>query len=1045
MKQNKLYIPILLALLAAIVFASGALADTILDTFGDGIIEGGDDGAILRRNISKTPDGETEGALLSIMPFYIPAQDSNGSSVAIEYVIEGDETAIETREYAKPLVISYIDEEDGNNEVDDESSSIASGIGFGHRDAYVAISLDDGETWKRANLSNSAHLSSFTLDNGAEYPGDVYAMVHAVAGNRILAAWLSRYCSGGTPLYAPDSFDIQALKDEYGLSSLYLEDLFGVAGTQKSVDYTSQGFPEVGEVPFGCVWTARGTLQEVTNDDGTTTYEVAWTKAERLTSGRRDPNRLEIAGAKDAGFVIAWQEDPEGLRPGTGLGPGEGWSGAIVNAKTDVWYSYIGWNHFPQVVETDEDTIAKVGVPIAMPIRLTDNNMCKDKNSDPYCYYDFVNNANPGETGFESSTFCADSVPWENPGGTILNVCVSQDERVLVGRVGSSRPRISLHPYKKADGTTSAWFIMGYEESKALGEGTSEEETEVDPVDMGKNLWYHTFDMFNPEVVSHGNILNQPSKDPNPDSDYYNDFFPLLNTADLINWVGASGVDYNYSFYETEITRRFSLISQPASLAGPSGVVAVTLIKQGMINQGGPADIFIQRFAIPAGFNAASDNPYAYENMICDQWDFVPVGDPRWTSAVPHPEYNPFYPKGVCLADPTNLSGTEIVACENDFCPVPMPDEETIDIFPRVTEWKMTEETLKTQSWHNPYDISKGHRGFIDGDFLMVLYAWSPNWKMNSVGNDHYNLYVRRSFDGGQTWTTTPASLGGDGTTTCENYGIGGDVTTVCTAYEAGDFEQARNVSQLIGNRETILDPRYTPTPASILTNGSFLYPDDERNPSIFFLVYETGDNTTVLEGEAIPLDLFYSRATNWGDDYDVVEYCTSTLESGCTYGWDWLENSDPESGEASLRTNPGGTFFYATWSEALEIGEEEFTDMDAYFRRVMYNNTDVSPLAMILSPTQPAVSQANMLYFAGSARDRDHLGEGIIAYQWQSDIDGLLNTEKAFTMPASELSPGIHIITFTAQDGEGNWATKHAITLFVAKDLYQSYIPLIP
>ena len=45
------------------------------------------------------------------------------------------------------------------------------------------------------------------------------------------------------------------------------------------------------------------------------------------------------------------------------------------------------------------------------------------------------------------------------------------------------------------------------------------------------------------------------------------------------------------------------------------------------------------------------------------------------------------------------------------------------------------------------------------------------------------------------------------------------------------------------------------------------------RDPSKFFIVYETGDNTTVAEGEAVPLDLFYSRATVWGDYYDLVEY----------------------------------------------------------------------------------------------------------------------------------------------------------------------------
>ena len=67
---------------------------------------------------------------------------------------------------------------------------------------------------------------------------------------------------------------------------------------------------------------------------------------------------------------------------------------------------------------------------------------------------------------------------------------------------------------------------------------------------------------------------------------------------------------------------------------------------------------------------------------------------------------------------------------------------------------------LDDQSWENPFDVAKGHRGYLDGDIVMMMYAWSPNWNSNSVGNDHYNLYVRRSFDGGVTWTTTPAIAG---------------------------------------------------------------------------------------------------------------------------------------------------------------------------------------------------------------------------------------------------------------------------------------------
>ena len=47
-------------------------------------------------------------------------------------------------------------------------------------------------------------------------------------------------------------------------------------------------------------------------------------------------------------------------------------------------------------------------------------------------------------------------------------------------------------------------------------------------------------------------------------------------------------------------------------------------------------------------------------------------------------------------------------------------------------------------------------------------------------------------------------------------------------------------------------------------------YDSDLRDPSRYFMVFETGDNTTVEVGEAEPLDLFYGRAESFGDDYVV-------------------------------------------------------------------------------------------------------------------------------------------------------------------------------
>jgi hypothetical protein len=1027
-----------------------------------------DDGEMFRRNVSHTPDQETDGASLSHMAFYVPAQSSDGIvGVPIEYH-DAEGALVDTRDYAKPLVAVYLD---SLPEEHDELTR-SGGASSGAHDAYAAVSLDDGASWKRSNLSLSADLSSFVLQDGHPFPGDVHGISFGIAGNRVLVGWISKYCDGGSPSYTFTDDEILALQEAYDLPDLYVHDIWGVAGSQGSVDYTLQGFPEVGEIPYSCVWSARGTLLEVDAngvpmEDGGY-YEIIWTKAERLTSGRRDANRLEINGDSAAGFMMVWQEDPEGLRPGQGLGPGEGWSGAVVNQQTDLWYSYISIEDFDQVdgdsdyatidpvsiSEYTGETVPKVAVPMAMPVRLTDNKMCKATGSDPYCYVDFDNLDADGNvdlpdelpTGPSSeSDLCTTQISWTNPGGTTLTLCQTEDGRVLQGRVGASRPRVNVQPYDSdGDGAyDSAFVILGAEESKALGEGATEEE--VEPVDIGKNMWYYSFDLINPAVVQQGGMLNQPAVDPETGT-----FFELLTD------------DFGNDFYETEIARRFSHFSQPIHQIGDSGVSAVLIIKQGILNQGGPADIFLRRLVVPDdvwetcetdGDPATTErclpagyNPYAYENMFCENWVYTDGSNPR-------------YVEGLCLDNMINVSGTNIVSCDNgssgETCAAAFPWDGGVSPFPKVTEWSQDEYNLDDQSWENPYDVAKGHRGFIDGDFIMVMYAWSPNWKANSVGNDHYNLYARRSFDGGLTWTTTPADLGGDGTTTCEYFGNGEDAVESCTTYGAGEFEMARNLSQLIGNRETILDPRYTPSGGikmlpvtDVMETGFDGYWDDVRDPSKFFIVYETGDNTTVAEGEATPLDLFYSRATNWGDDYDLVEYYNaSTGET--VLGFDWLEHDRENlSGEAANTCNPGGNFYYVIWNQWQEDEHENVSESDAIFRRVMYlDDTEADPTATILytSHAMAGYNDDADLIFIGTAVDNDHVGQqGIVGYRWTSNLDGELSTEKSFSRPVTDFSLGHHTITFSAQDDEGVWSTEQTVTLWVVEELHQYQLPLV-
>jgi hypothetical protein len=908
-----------------------------------------DDGLLLRKNVSNTPDLETEFAGINVGKFYVPAQASDGTvlSTPIDYRSYLD-ASLFTRTQAKPIVTNYTD----------GTVTAVEGIGFighGKRDAYAAVSFDDGATWKKTNLSNSGTKKIKVLTGGSPffYYGDVIRSYAHMAGNKVMVIWASRYCDGGNPAYLlSGSGAIDPLTDKPYL------DIFGVKGQQGYVEY--EDYPQVGKVPYACVWTARGTIERNTTTGKTV---MLWRAAERLTSGVRDAHRIEVSCSLNAGCAVSWQEDPEGLRPGDGEGPGEGWSGAVANKGTDAWYSFIDWASFDKtdangdgVADTLTQQLAattalKPLVPMAIPVRLTDNEKCSPGDTKPYCYGDINGD------GVAGDLCTANSVSYVNKQGATVNACITTDGRVLNGQTAATRPRISLQSYRKGDSSYSAWTVLLYEENKALGELDLDDDDIIDgttlPAEIGKNVRYVSFEFNKPKVVKQNLQLNQPAV--NWSTGTFTDLFSIAAIKDKL-LVQAP-------LYETEIARRGALMVQPWGkvVNSTSKLAAMPLFKQGIINQGGPADIMARRFVAPAGFNAAVDNPYAEKNMACDTWQYrTDLGQAA----------NPNYLDGLCMSPALNLSATIPATCDI-ACSYPTaidPDFTNDDgspiTVPKVLTWEQTAAQLDDHSWENPMDVAKGHRGFLDRDFVMMLYAWSPNWKANAIGKDQYNLYVRRSFDGGLTWTTTPAALGGDGAWNCEIFrnATGGLSTSPdCRTFAAGAFERARNVSLLTSLGTTVLDPRFAPS-GSFDPDGDgvldfpLVYADDDtRDPSRFAVVYETGDNATViLGGEATPLDLYYAQGVNWGDNYTGFAHAWGGGDVDVTIGatplyvmpqFDALEvNADQLSGEASVEMTPSGTFLHAVWNQWQETLEGFIYNSDAWFRRVMFLDTIENP-----------------------------------------------------------------------------------------------------
>ncbi|MDC0197157.1 DUF2341 domain-containing protein, partial [Marine Group III euryarchaeote] len=77
-------------------------------------------------------------------------------------------------------------------------------------------------------------------------------------------------------------------------------------------------------------------------------------------------------------------------------------------------------------------------------------------------------------------------------------------------------------------------------------------------------------------------------------------------------------------------------------------------------------------------------------------------------------------------------------------------------------------------------------------------------------------------------------------------------------------------------------------------------------------------------------------------------------------------------------------------------------------------------PVVTIDSITPNAAPKGTSVSLAASATDNDG---AIAAYQWYSDLDGLISTSEDFS--TTGLSPGYHNITFRAQDVDGYWSFK--------------------
>jgi hypothetical protein len=413
---------------------------------------------------------------------------------------------------------------------------------------------------------------------------------------------------------------------------------------------------------------------------------------------------------------------------------------------------------------------------------------------------------------------------------------------------------------------------------------------------------YHTFDFMTPDMVKAGYLMNPPSIAPETFSTYN---VTDENGQEITDWEGNTILNY-------ENARRPRLLIQGKSAAvnvnkpTEKGTVMVLIFKQSETTQGGPSDIFIRRWEV---CYEDTGNPYATKYLV-----------PLTLIEEGHETVH-YDPAGL-----TNVSSVTSLTAQDDG---------------KMLTWESMEENLDDLSWTLPTDNAQGHRGWIRGKQLVIAYDWTPDWQAATVGGGIYNMYVRRSFDGGKTFTTAPATAPyyGDGATFKEVFARNGTETEYTIG--AGEFEPARNITLRTDTKVNIIEPRTVPLPGTIKRpDGTATgYSEDILDRSVIWLFWGTGAVYSGDEDEdfgKVPLDLEYLYSNDYGDSWMYTEKTISgkgKKDSTVTYLVPLTLASGPTmQGEAQPKFSPSGEICYVGWNDD---GPADVGPLDVYFARI--------------------------------------------------------------------------------------------------------------
>lgn len=269
--------------------------------------------------------------------------------------------------------------------------------------------------------------------------------------------------------------------------------------------------------------------------------------------------------------------------------------------------------------------------------------------------------------------------------------------------------------------------------------------------------------------------------------------------------IGASGTIVSDP---AENARRVRFLTQTSP--GASGLRFFIFWRQGFLGQGGPADVIGRLGRVPVGVSTGTTPSAGFRPQ-----DLFPAVDPT-TPANNQPALN---------LTAANLADSTDADAEED---------------------------------------ARAHRALMRGDLLLFGYTQTANQGLARVAAANYNFYVRRSTDGGTTWS------------------------------------EPLNLSQLPVS-ETVIEPRLVGTPPTIAGSSD---PDNIRNPDRIMAAWTVAANQDSSLGlPTISRDLVATRSSDQGATFEVPTILAPGSEDGSV-----------QNAEIQLRANPAGSRLDMLW-----------------------------------------------------------------------------------------------------------------------------------